>query len=159
MNDVNPFLNKLILQISLIWFDKSNPNKANNLQIDLNLSATLVLSASLSNEFFFQSTSSHVPSLRRSEPSCTGWCRSTVSSPRATGKGPNVPWRSTRRRSRPSSKMTPVSRWQHTLCKQHIFCSSTRHCQKKKNTCWHYQVWSGSTKEFKITPELIAICS
>ena len=29
MNNINPFLNKLILQISLIWFDKANPNKAN----------------------------------------------------------------------------------------------------------------------------------
>ena len=41
MNNINPFLNKLILQISLIWFDKANPNKANNLQIDPNLPATL----------------------------------------------------------------------------------------------------------------------
>ena len=29
MNNINPFLNKLILQISLIWFDTANPNKAN----------------------------------------------------------------------------------------------------------------------------------
>ena len=41
MNIINPFLYKLILQISLIWFDKANPNKANNLQIDPNLPATL----------------------------------------------------------------------------------------------------------------------
>ena len=42
MNHFNPFLNKLILQISLIWFDKANPNKANNLRIDANLPATLI---------------------------------------------------------------------------------------------------------------------
>ena len=43
MNNINPFLNKLILQISLILFDKANPNEANNLQIDPNLPATLVI--------------------------------------------------------------------------------------------------------------------
>ena len=41
MNNINLFLSKLILQISLIWFDKANSNKANNLQIDPILPATL----------------------------------------------------------------------------------------------------------------------
>ena len=41
MNNINPFLNKLILQISLIWFDKANPKQSKYLQINLNLPATL----------------------------------------------------------------------------------------------------------------------
>ena len=42
MNNINPFLNKLILQISLIWFDKANSKQSKYLQIDLNLPATLL---------------------------------------------------------------------------------------------------------------------
>ena len=42
MNNINPFLNKLILQISLIWFDKANPKQSKYLQINLNLPATLL---------------------------------------------------------------------------------------------------------------------
>ena len=41
MININPFLNKLILQISLIWFDKANPKQSKYLQINLNLPATL----------------------------------------------------------------------------------------------------------------------
>ena len=42
MNNINQFLNKLILQISLIWFDKANPKQSKYLQINLNLPATLL---------------------------------------------------------------------------------------------------------------------
>ena len=58
MNNINPFLNKLILQISLIYFDKANPCKANNLQIDPNLPATLDTS------FFRQSRPSNLEYVR-----------------------------------------------------------------------------------------------
>ena len=45
MDNINPFLNKLILQISLIWFDKANPKQSKYLQINLNLPATLATPA------------------------------------------------------------------------------------------------------------------
>ena len=59
MNHINLFLNKLILQISLIWFDKANTNKVNNLQIDPNLPATLIVTHQMdqlwrSNDFLFR---------------------------------------------------------------------------------------------------------
>ena len=52
MNNINPFLNKLILQISLIWFDKANPKQSKYLQINLNLPATLDRSAFSGSQYF-----------------------------------------------------------------------------------------------------------